>query len=212
VGNLLPHKNLPGLLYAFPILRRRLKMRLIIRGEGWPAYDRSLYERVETLGLAESVSFLEYADEGTLRDLYLRAACLVLPTLGEGFGLPVLEAIACGLPVITSRVSSPAEVAGDTAVTVNPDDSTELPDAMYRALADRDLREHLRRRGVERARLFIWPRTVKQVSALLDEGVNRSAPPPSSPGIGLALKARIPDTKTEGIISLDPRQQAAKAI
>jgi glycosyltransferase involved in cell wall biosynthesis len=93
---------------------------------------------VETLGLADSVSFLEYADEGTVQDLYLRAACLVLPSLGEGFGLPVLEAMACGLPVITPRVSSLAEVAGDAVVTVNPYDSIELSDAMHRVLADRD--------------------------------------------------------------------------
>ncbi|MBI1728384.1 MAG: glycosyltransferase family 4 protein [Candidatus Rokubacteria bacterium] len=171
VGNLLPHKNLPRLLDAFAILRRRLQVRLVIRGEGWPAYTRSLYEQVETLGLAESVIFLEYADEETLRDLYQRAACLVLPSLGEGFGLPVLEAMACGLPVITSRVSSLAEVAGDAAVTVNPYDATELSDAMYRVLTDRDLREDLRRRGLERAGQFTWRQTAEHVSALLDEVV-----------------------------------------
>ncbi len=171
VGNLLPHKNLPRLLDAFAILRRRLQVRLIIRGEGWPAYTRSLYEQVETLGLAESVIFLEYADEETLRDLYRRAACLVLPSLGEGFGLPVLEAMACGLPVITSRVSSLAEIAGDAAVTVNPYDATELSDAMHRVLTDRDLREDLRRRGLERAGQFTWRQTAEHVSALLDEVV-----------------------------------------
>jgi glycosyltransferase involved in cell wall biosynthesis len=176
VGNLLPHKNLPRLLDAFAILRRRLQVRLVIRGNGWPAYTRSLYEQVEALGLATSVRFLEYADEGTLRDLYLRAACLVLPSLGEGFGLPVLEAMACDLPVITSRVSSLAEVAGDAAVIVNPYDATELSDAMHRVLTDRDLREDLRRRGLERARQVTWRQTAEGVSALLDEVVGRSAP------------------------------------
>jgi glycosyltransferase involved in cell wall biosynthesis len=175
VGNLLPHKNLPRLLDAFAMLRRRLRVRLIIRGEGWPAYTRSLYDQVETLGLAGSVSFLDYADEGTLRDLYLRAACLVLPSLGEGFGLPVLEAMACGLPVITSRISSLGEVAGDAAVTVSPYDSTELSDAMHRVLTGRDLREDLRRRGLERARQFTWRQTAQRVSALLDEVVDGSA-------------------------------------
>lgn len=192
VGNLLPHKNLPRLLDAFAILRRRLQVRLIIRGEGWPAYARSLYEQVETLGLAESVSFLEYADEGTLRDLYLRAACLVLPSLGEGFGLPVLEAMACGLPVITARVSSLAEVAGDAAVTVNPYDSTELSDAMHRVLTDRDLREDLRARGLERARQFTWRQTAEQVSALLDEVVGRSAPLSPLAGTGSRSKPGFP--------------------
>ena len=173
VGNLLPHKNLPRVLDAFAILRRRLRVRLIIRGEGWPAYTRSLYEQVETLGLGECVSFLEYADEWTLRGLYLRAACLVLPSLGEGFGLPVLEAMACGLPVVTSRVSSLAEVAGDAAVTVNPYDATELSDAMHRVLTDRTLRQDLRRRGLERARQFTWRQTAEQVSAVLDEVMGR---------------------------------------
>ena len=175
VGNLLPHKNLPRLLDAFAILRRRLPVTLIIRGEGWPAYTRSLNEQVETLGLAASVRFLEYVDERALRALYLRAACLVLPSLGEGFGLPVLEAMACGLPVITSRASSLAEVAGDAAVTVNPYDSTALSDAMHRVLTDPALRHDLRRRGLERARLFTWRRTAEHVSALLDEVVATSA-------------------------------------
>ena len=187
VGNLLPHKNLPRLLDAFAILRRRLHVRLIIRGEGWPAYTRSLYEQVETLGQAESVSFLDYADEGTLRDLYLRAACLVLPSLGEGFGLPVLEAMACGLPVITSRVSSLAELARDAAVTVNPYDSIELSDAMHRVLTNRDLHEDLRRRGLERARQFTWRQTAEQVSVILDDVMGRGAPSPAPRGTGLAL-------------------------
>ena len=173
VGNLLPHKNLPRVLDAFAILRRRLPVRLIIRGEGWAAYTRSLYEQVETLDLGESVSFLDYADEWSLRGLYLRAACLVLPSLGEGFGLPVLEAMACGLPVVTSRVSSLVELAGDAAVTVNPYDATELSDAMHRVLTDRDLREDLRQRGFERARQFTWRRTAEQVSTVLDEAVRR---------------------------------------
>ena len=171
VGNLLPHKNLPRMLDAFAILRRRLPVRLIIRGEGWPTYTRSLYEQVETLGLTGSVSFLEYADEWTLRGLYLRAACLVLPSLGEGFGLPVLEAMACGLPVVTSRVSSLAEVAGDAALTVNPYDAIELSDAVHRVLTDRDLRDDLRRRGLERARQFTWRQTAERVSAVLDDAV-----------------------------------------
>jgi glycosyltransferase involved in cell wall biosynthesis len=169
VGNLLPHKNLPRLLDAFAILRRRLRARLVIRGEGSPAYTRSLHAKVEPLGLAGAVSFLGYTDERSLRDLYLGAACLVLPSLGEGFGLPVLEAMACGLPVITSRVTSLPEVAGDAAILVDPADAVALAEAMHRVVTRADVRDDLRRRGLERATHFSWQQTAAQVSRILDE-------------------------------------------
>ncbi len=91
VGNLLPHKNVLRLLDAVAILRRRRPVRLVIRGEGRPAYARAVRARVETLGLDGAVSIRGYTTERTMRDLYTGAACLVLPSLGEGFGLPVLE-------------------------------------------------------------------------------------------------------------------------
>ena len=88
------------------MLCRRLPVALVIRGDGTPAYARSLREQVETLGLDGAVHFLGYTNKRSLQDLYRGAACLVFPSLGEGFGLPVFEALARGLPVITSRVSS----------------------------------------------------------------------------------------------------------
>ena len=169
VGNLLPHKNLLSLLDAFAILRRRHRARLIIRGEGQPAYTRAVLERVETLGLRDAVTFQAYAEGCALRDLYSRAACLVLPSLREGFGLPVLEAMACGTPVITSTTSSLPEVGGDAALLVDPYDAIGLSDAMYRVLADRGLREDLRERGLKWVRGFSWRRTAEEVSRLLDE-------------------------------------------
>jgi len=169
VGNLLPHKNLLRLLDAVAILRRRTPCRLVIRGEGRPAYARALHERVETLGLGAAVTFLGYTAESKLRELYTRAAGFVLPSLGEGFGLPVLEAMACGTPVVTANTSSLPEVVGDAALQVDPNDAIGLADAVHRVLTDRDLREDLRRRGFERAALFSWRRTAEQVSRLLDE-------------------------------------------
>jgi len=124
---------------------------------------------VETLGLDGAVQFLGYADGRTLRDLYLGATCLVFPSLGEGFGLPVLEAMACGLPVITSRVSSLPEIAGDAAVMVDPADAVELAEATHRVVTRSDLREELRRRGLERASQFSWRRTAVEVSRIVDE-------------------------------------------
>jgi glycosyltransferase involved in cell wall biosynthesis len=169
VGNLLPHKNLLSLLDALAILRRRLRTRLIIRGDGQPAYARAVRERVETLGLRGAVTFEGYTEGVALRHLYARAACLVLPSLREGFGLPVLEAMACGTPVITSSNSSLPEVGGDAAVRIDPHDAVDLADAMYRVLADRDLREDLRERGLKWVRAFSWQRTAEQMSRVLDE-------------------------------------------
>ena len=169
VGNLLPHKNLLSLLDALAILRRRLRTRLIIRGDGQPAYARAVRERVETLGLRGAVTFEGYTEGVALRHLYARAACLVLPSLREGFGLPVLEAMACGTPVITSSNSSLPEVGGDAAVRVDPHDAVDLADAMYRVLADRDLRDDLRERGLKWVRAFSWRRTAEQMSRVLDE-------------------------------------------
>jgi len=144
VGNLLPHKNLLSLLDALAILRRRLRTRLIIRGDGQPAYARAVRERVETLGLRGAVTFEGYTEGVALRHLYARAACLVLPSLREGFG-------------------------GDAAVRVDPHDAVDLADAMYRVLADRDLREDLQERGLKWVRAFSWRRTAEQMSRVLDE-------------------------------------------
>jgi glycosyltransferase involved in cell wall biosynthesis len=173
VGNLLPHKNLLVLLDALALLRRQTPARLIVRGDGQPAYAHAVRQRVEALGLTESVSFQGYADHGTLRELYARAACVVLPSLREGFGLPVLEAMACGTPVITSNGSSLPEVGGDAALTVDAGDTAELADAMHRVLVDPDLQADLRDRGLKRAATFSWQRTAEQMSRLLDEVAGR---------------------------------------
>ncbi len=175
VGNLLPHKNLLRLLDALAILRRRQRCRLIIRGEGRPAYEWALREQVETLGLSDAVTFLGYMTDRTLRELYTGASCLVLPSLGEGFGLPVLEAMACGTPVVTASVSSLPEVAGDAALKVDPHDAIGLADALYRVLTERDLRADLRQRGLTRAALFSWRCAAEQMSRVLDEIAGRRA-------------------------------------
>jgi glycosyltransferase involved in cell wall biosynthesis len=169
VGNLLPHKNLLRLLDALAILRRRRPCRLIIRGEGRPAYVRAVGERVETLGLTGAVVFVGYTGERVLRDLYVHAACLVLPSLSEGFGLPVLEAMACGTPVVVANTSSLPEVVGDAALQVDPNDAVALADALFRVLTDPALREDLRQRGLRRVEAFGWRRTAMELSDVLDQ-------------------------------------------
>jgi glycosyltransferase involved in cell wall biosynthesis len=174
VGNVLPHKNLLGLLDALALLRCRRSARLIIRGDGRPSHMRAVRQRVEALGLRGLVTFHGYADQATLRDLYTHAACVVLPSLREGFGLPVLEAMACGTPVITSDASSLPEAGGDAALRVGPRDAVGLAAAMDRVLADRDLRAELRDRGLKWAAGFSWQRTAEQMSRLLDEVAGRA--------------------------------------
>jgi glycosyltransferase involved in cell wall biosynthesis len=180
VGNLLPHKNLLSLLDAVAILRRRRPVRLVIRGRGHPGYERAVRDRVETLGLGPAVRFVEeYAEPRRLRELYARAACLVMPSLHEGFGLPVLEAMACGTPVITSSTSSLPEVGGDAALQVDPHDAIDISDAMHRLLETPGLRAELRERGLRRVGAFSWRRTAEQMSRLLDEVARgRRAPDP----------------------------------
>jgi glycosyltransferase involved in cell wall biosynthesis len=168
VSNLLPHKNVLRLLDAFAIVRRRHACRLVVRGEGRPGYVRAVRERVAALGLDDAVTFPGYLDELSLRRLYRHAACSVLPSLGEGFGLTILEAMACGTPVIAATGSSLPEVAGDAALMVDPYDVDALADAMSRVLTDEELCRSLRRRGFERVRQFSWRRTAETVSRLID--------------------------------------------
>ena len=176
VGNLLPHKNVLRLLEAFAIVRKRRPCRLIIRGEGRPAYVRALRERVETLGLGNAVTFLGYVDEPVLRNLYTRATCVVLPSLGEGFGLPVPEAMACGTPVLCTSIAALPEVAGDAALMVDPHDTIGLADAMHRVLTDLGLQKELRWRGLDRAHSFTWRQSAEAMSRLLDESLGLVTP------------------------------------
>ncbi|HKN87930.1 MAG TPA: glycosyltransferase family 1 protein, partial [Nitrospiraceae bacterium] len=101
-----------------------------------------------------------------LRMLYSNADVFAFPSLYEGFGMPVLEAMACGTPVITSKTTSLPEVAGDAAVLVNPEDAEELADAILRVLDDASLHSQLRARGVERAKQFTWQRAAQQTFAV----------------------------------------------
>lgn len=169
VGNLLPHKNLLVLLEALALLRRRARCRLVIRGSGRSDYRRLLQAHIEALHLTEAVTFVNYMNGPLLRHLYQRAACLVLPSLGEGFGLPVIEAMACGTPVVVARTTSLPEVAGDAALQVDPHDPAALAAAMHRVLSDHALRVDLRRRGLVRAAVFTSRRTAAQISQAIDE-------------------------------------------
>jgi glycosyltransferase involved in cell wall biosynthesis len=138
--------------------------RLVIAG-AWDARYPEPRQRAEALGLADRVGFLGPVPEADLPDLYAGAELFVFPSLYEGFGLPVLEAMACGVPVVCSQASSLPEVAGDAAVQVDPLDVAALADAIRRVLADADLRETMRVTGLAQAARFSWERTARQTLA-----------------------------------------------
>jgi glycosyltransferase involved in cell wall biosynthesis len=108
------------------------------------------------------IDVLGYVSAETLASLYRRAAIFAFPSLDEGFGMPVLEAMSHGAPVITSQSSALPEVAGDAAILVNPFDTEAIADALLRLAGDRDLRDDFARRGVERARGFTWESAVER--------------------------------------------------
>jgi len=173
VGVLEPRKNLPALVRAFKgLVDRGLPHALVLVGrKGWMYGD--LFRTVEELGLSGRVIFTGYVPEGDLPLLYNAADLFVYPSIYEGFGLPVLEAMASGVPVVTSNVSSMPEVAGDAAVVVDPRDVEGLEGAMHRILTDGALREDLAHRGVERAGLFSWERTARGTLAVYERVMGR---------------------------------------
>ena len=162
VGNIKPHKNLVRLIEAFDELRHTGfdELKLLIIGDEiskLPALRRAVHRHK----LHKHVRFLGYVSDSTLRVLYRLAAMFVFPSLYEGFGLPPLEAMASGTPVVTSNQSSLPEVTGDAAVLVDPYDVNSIVEGMRRVLTDSELADDLRRRGPERAREFSWARSVE---------------------------------------------------
>jgi glycosyltransferase involved in cell wall biosynthesis len=170
VGNIKPHKNLVRLIDAFAELRTSgfEDLKLLIIGDEiskLPALRRAVHGHK----LHKHVRFLGYQSDGTLRVLYRLASAFVFPSLYEGFGLPPLEAMASGTPVVTSNQSSLPEVTGDAAVLVDPYDVQSIVGGMRRVLSDPALAAELRRRGPERAREFSWARSVEMTRKVYDE-------------------------------------------
>jgi glycosyltransferase involved in cell wall biosynthesis len=167
VGVLAPQKNPAGLVRAFARLGRRGERpapRLVLAGRSVGGYaERHLVPLIAALGLTDRVALPGYVDDTLLRALYHRATALVMPSFGEGFGLPVLEAMASGTPVIAATGSSLPEVGGDAAVYVDPAEPAAIAEAMDTLLHDAARRDELRARGRARARTFTWERPVRRV-------------------------------------------------
>jgi len=168
VGNFLPHKNLPRLLRAWSVLPESLRRvhQLVLAG-GDRARQPVLATEAASLGLAAGVAFPGLIDDADLPAVYAGALAFVLPSLEEGFGLPALEAMACGTPVIVSRRGALPEVVGDAGVLVEANNESVLTIALARMLGAPDERARLAARGLARAREFTVERTAGRVVDLL---------------------------------------------
>lgn len=174
VGSVEARKNLPRLLEAYAKLRQwSTKWNLLIVGaRRWKSSP--VYEAVQRLGLEPYVHFTGYVEDADLPALYNGAALFTFPSLYEGFGLPVLEAMACGTPVITSNTSSLPEVAGDAALMVNPQDVNAIAIAMQRVLENPALSSQMRQKGLARAQQFTWERTARETIAVYEQVLGRT--------------------------------------
>lgn len=182
VGTLEPRKNLEALLRAYADLRarRRAADRLVpplvlVGGRGWK--DSTLRSLITDLQQAGALTVHDYCGVDELWEHYRLARALLFPSLHEGFGFPILEAMAAGVPVLTSDRGAMAEVAGDAALLVDPEDHPALVAAMQRLIDDDDLCEDLARRGPARARPWTWERTADATVAVYEkvlEGVRRA--------------------------------------
>jgi len=170
VGTLEPRKNLPHLMRA--LAQSRTKLPLVCAGaEGWMSGD--LAPLIRRLGLSDRVQFLGHLGDRELALLYSGATAFFYPSLYEGFGLPVLEAMACGCPVVCSNQSSLPEVAGDAAVLLSPGDQRGWALALEGVIQDPEQRKELSRRGLERAQQFSWQSTAEQTVKLFREVISR---------------------------------------
>jgi glycosyltransferase involved in cell wall biosynthesis len=162
VCTLEPRKNLTTLIQAYAQLEDRKSYDLVLAGmPGWKNKDISATR--ERLGVAENIIFTGYVPNDDLRGLYSGALMFVYPSLYEGFGLPVLEAMQCGCPVIISNTSSLPEVVGDAGITVDPGDITGFRNAMQKLAADSELRDALRKKGITRAATFSWDKSFQML-------------------------------------------------
>jgi glycosyltransferase involved in cell wall biosynthesis len=169
VGTLEPRKNLDLLIRAFAAVRRELGIAhaLVLAGaRGWSF--QQLFSLVEDLGLEDAVQFVDYVHPSELPLWYNAADLFAYPSAYEGFGLPVAEAMACGVPVITTAASALIEVAGDACLTVEPGSEEALRAGMTRLMSDEGLRRDLRERGLRRSARFSWKESARATARVYE--------------------------------------------
>ena len=167
VGTLEPRKNIPTLLRAFAQLREDFPVRLVLAGaRGWLSED--VFTALRVYKVESGVDLLGAVPPEELQPLYCAAEVLVLPSLYEGFGLPPLEAMACGTPVVVSAAGSLPEVVGDAGVVVKPDDPADIAAGLGWVLGNPSFRAELARRGLARAATFTWERAAQETLAIYE--------------------------------------------
>lgn len=165
LGTLEPRKNIPTLLEAYAHIASRTDAPLIIGGgKGW-LYDE-IFAKAEALHLGDKIRFAGYIPGEDLPLWYAAATVFAFPSVYEGFGMPLLEAMACGTPTVTSNRSSLPEVVGNAGLTVDPYNPEAMGEAMLQLLNDGELREDLRARGLARAKRFSWRETAERTLAV----------------------------------------------
>ncbi len=171
VGTIEPRKNLTTLLRSYALLRQRIQAPPLVIGgpKGW--HHEEVFTQAQELSLQEQVLFPGYIPREELPLWYNAADLFIYPSLYEGFGLPPLEAMACGTPVVTSNTSSLPEVVNDAGILVNPDGVEEMAGAMQRLLSDAELRAEMTTRGLSRARTFSWRRAATETVQVYDRAM-----------------------------------------
>ncbi len=171
VGHLEPRKNLTRLIQAYEILLKEYDYKLVIVGKpDW--FYSSLFDRVRNKKLESNILFTGYVQDDDLPALYNLASVVAFPSLHEGFGLPVLEAMSCGTPVVTSNVSALPELAGDAAVLVNPYNVESIADGIMKILKDDDLRRKLISKGLNRVKQFNAKDAARMISKTYIRALN----------------------------------------
>lgn len=173
IGNRKPHKNLTRLVKAYSLLlKEKPDLQLVVCGQRFKELDEvdSLKYNLKLPNLIE----LSNINDAELLCLYSGAEAFVFPSLYEGFGLPPLEAMACGTPVVVSNTSSLPEVVGDAGIYVNPYNVEDIANGIYKVLTDRNLQNDLSNKGLERAKHFTWENTAKDTFKVLEEVANNT--------------------------------------
>jgi glycosyltransferase involved in cell wall biosynthesis len=176
VGTIEPRKNLTTLVEAYSLLKSQNRVRpfpilAIVGKDGW--LSEQLHTRIEELGLEKHIYFLRGVEDKDLPLFYAGARAFVLPSIYEGFGLPALEAMASGTPVISSSAGSLREVVGDAGILIDPTDVDRWVEAIERVLADDALSSQMSEAGLERAALFSWERAASETLALYKKVARR---------------------------------------